>query len=330
MKSLIASKISAFFISAILVLFVVVVVSSLTWDLGGPPVSTNDNFESTHAEMAHLLCSASRAPHPKVAACIAGNARTLKYPLVYKTIKSFALDSLGGDVSLFGFLKLEDPSQEGHEFWPVPETNTRADIAPALQHLGFQKVVIRDTSNETYPKNPNCPFDEMSWLHKPEPHNRFIGQYNSLRECFKLVEDYESENDMKFDIVLRIRPDAAWFSSLPPWCIYDLSKVFAPAGRHPDHFLLVPRKLADSVFKITDWYYNECNELRKEYNPEEILSTLVEKKSGHAIQRIEMNLNLVRGVGTEVKYNVCDFQAERFGIKELCDQMFNTQQDRSN
>ncbi|KAJ3377382.1 hypothetical protein HDU84_008715, partial [Entophlyctis sp. JEL0112] len=287
MKSLIASKISAFFISAILVLFVVVVVSSLTWDLGGPPVSTNDNFESTHAEMAHLLCSASRAPHPKVAACIAGNARTLKYPLVYKTIKSFALDSLGGDVSLFGFLKLEDPSQEGHEFWPVPEVSVvikapSPNIAPALQHLGFQKVVIRDTSNETYVNTQSCVLKMFIVI---------------------LVEDYESENDMKFDIVLRIRPDAAWFSSLPPWCIYDLSKVFAPAGRHPDHFLLVPRKLADSVFKITDWYYNECNELRKEYNPEEILSMLVEKKSGHAIQRIEMNLNLVRGVGTEIKYN---------------------------
>ena len=48
------------------------------------------------------------APRPKVAICVAGNARTFANPAVHETLKRNLAEAFGGDASFFLRLKAQD------------------------------------------------------------------------------------------------------------------------------------------------------------------------------------------------------------------------------
>ncbi|KAJ3191270.1 hypothetical protein HK101_007919 [Irineochytrium annulatum] len=99
-----------------------------------------DNGEQSVSDM---LCSPMRPNPHKIAVCIAGNSRTLRYPLVYKTMKHNVMDAIGGDVTVFAALKLADaPVDHSHDLWPQPMANSYELIEPALDYLNVSKTVI--------------------------------------------------------------------------------------------------------------------------------------------------------------------------------------------
>ena len=52
--------------------------------------------------------SCGGAPRPKVAICVAGNARTFANPAVHETLKRNLAEAFGGDASFFRRLKAQD------------------------------------------------------------------------------------------------------------------------------------------------------------------------------------------------------------------------------
>ncbi|KAJ3191272.1 hypothetical protein HK101_007921 [Irineochytrium annulatum] len=278
-------------------------------------------------KLPDLLCSPFQQPPPRIAICMAGSARTLKYPLVYKTIRKYVVEAIGGDPVVFAYLKLEDSHDPRWNLWPQPLDNSIADLKPALDYINITGLKT-DQGDVTLKTNPNCTFRPDAWLHQDGPLQRFLGQYTSVRECFKLIEDYEKSHAMKFEMVLRIRPDGAWMTPMPPWCAYNRERIYGN-HKHPDHVNVMDRKNAPAIFDLISWYYDECNEQRDENDPEAIAVKIAEKRSGYGFQFYDFNVNLVRGAGSNIAYNLCYLLGDRIGNMDACEKMFNSKQDRT-
>ncbi|KAJ3159871.1 hypothetical protein HK101_001005 [Irineochytrium annulatum] len=226
-------------------------------------LESNSQFDATKMQgrpwrVSDLLCSPMRPNPHKIAICIAGNTRTFRYPLVYKSIKHHVVDAIGGDATVFAALKLGDaPLDFSHHLWPQPMTNSMEAIEPALKYINVAKTKILPTTNETFPISKRCSFRPGTWLSREGPLKRMIGQYTTLKECFNLILDHERENSMKFDM---------------PWCVYNRNVVYAPVTT--DHFNLMDRRLAGIIFDLIGWYNDECNEERTEHDPEDLVKAL--------------------------------------------------------
>ncbi|KAJ3106008.1 hypothetical protein HDU97_007192 [Phlyctochytrium planicorne] len=112
-------------------------------------------------DFTQLVCSPASPEPPKIAVCMAGAARTLKYPIVYKSIKNNVIDALGGEVKLFAYLKMHDnevTDKDNWRDWPDP-TNTREDqLSDAL--IALKPEVLKFTYD-----NVPVPVGKASTLH---------------------------------------------------------------------------------------------------------------------------------------------------------------------
>ena len=79
---------------------------------------------------------------------------------------------------------------------------------------------------------------------------------------------------MRFDVLLRIRPDTAFMTTVPSFCAFSPEYIYGTL-RNVDHFLVVPRNLSDAVFANVHWYREKCNRTITEQNPEELLESRV-------------------------------------------------------
>ncbi|KAJ3109194.1 hypothetical protein HDU97_008593 [Phlyctochytrium planicorne] len=191
---------------------------------------------------------------------MAGAARNLKYPLVYKSIQANVIKALGGGIKLFAYLKMQETASSDRSswsFWPG-QMNTREDeLKEALDHL--KPEVLKFSYNDTkIPQNPSCPFTSDWFRDNPARVQRALGQFNTLSECFKLVKDYEKREGFEFDMVVKVRPDAAWLYAVPPWCSYSASRIYGP--KYLDHFNVMSREHAHAVFETLKFYQEESRD----------------------------------------------------------------------
>ncbi|KAJ3106009.1 hypothetical protein HDU97_007193 [Phlyctochytrium planicorne] len=298
------------------------------------PVSSNLHAASLDPNKAQdftkLICSPVSPEPAKVAVCMAGAARTLKYPVVYKTIKNNVIDALGADVKLFGYLKMQDPATDKDAWvaWPDPTKTSEDELKEAMSVLKPETIKYTYESNPIE-ENPNCAFAATTWFYnKTARIQRALGQFNALSECFKLVEEYENKNAMKFDMVLRIRPDAAYLYPIPPWCAYSPDKIYAPAI-YFDHFNLMHRRHASAVFGMIKYYKEQCNETVTAYNPELFLRSRIVAVTKNKVQQYPFGLHIVREAGPEIKYTLCHQLGGYIGDMDRCKLLLETQQNRS-
>ncbi|KAJ3168058.1 hypothetical protein HK101_011691 [Irineochytrium annulatum] len=246
----------------------------------------------------HLLCSPSPLSPPKIAACISGNARTFTYPLVHRTMKRFVFDAIGGEVTKFAYLKLEDvtldPSFTEHSWNPPMPGQDEEEIGRVLQYLNVTawKLDKGVTSPVKIQANPKCTFRAGAALSLDVPLKRALGQFTSLNECFTLVREHEKKHMV-------------------------------------DHFNIMDRKYAGAVYDMLNWYKNDCKEEHSENDAESLLETMTIKYTGSPLQHYNFQLNVVREAGIPTRINHCHVLGGIISNVEACNMMFYTQQNRT-
>lgn len=88
---------------------------------------------NNHASIADVVCSAFE--RPVVAFFLAGAARTIAQPLLYRSIRSNLVEAFGGDITFLAYIKLLDKRGDRN-----PKVNARIDppeasVRAALAHI---------------------------------------------------------------------------------------------------------------------------------------------------------------------------------------------------
>jgi len=86
----------------------------------------------------------------------------------------------------------------------------------------------------------------------------FYETHAKLRTCLAHVRNFERARSMRFDWIVRLRPDAWFFGPLPAYCSLDAARVSFPVGVTGcgyapcinDHIAFAPRHLAAPYFDV--------------------------------------------------------------------------------
>ncbi len=191
-------------------------------------------------------------PKKKIAYVFAGSARSFICPQVHWSLRFNAIDAFGGDPYVFVRISAEDNLNDrtgkGRIWTPKYEDN---DIEEALKILNPRKVQYFSLKNQ---------LEEMAREYPGEAHEVF--RNNDLRRysmffqrCmgYKLVLQYEKENNMKFDWVALIRLDAGWSMPVMPIESFSDDRVWLTETgyvAYNDQFMLIPRKFSDYLFDL--------------------------------------------------------------------------------
>ncbi|KAJ3106004.1 hypothetical protein HDU97_007188 [Phlyctochytrium planicorne] len=280
-------------------------------------------------DLVRLLCAPVSPRPPKIAVCMAGNAKTLKYPIVYQTFQTNVVEALGADVKVFAYLKMQESSgdKEKKTFWSKAANTREDDLKHALSILRPETVKF---SYESPPiaENSRCPFGHGTWFsNNTERIQKTLDDFNTLNECYKLIEDYEQSKGIKFEMIVRARPDTAWLYPIPPWCGYSPSKVYAPAT-YTDHFNVMSRNQAPAVFGSLKYYREECTKEITTYNPELFLAERILTVTTSKPTFFPFGVNVIREVGEDNTQSMCYQLGGYIGDVGRCKLLLETQQNR--
>lgn len=127
-------------------------------------------------------------------------------------------------VYIFGhFWILKENNLEYNMKWKIDNLNN----INILNNFGFTDLVIKEYNVEwenLIINNCNGKFilDEYNKLENEEKRINYksyavncMGMYFKILECHKLIEKYEIKNNIKFDYIIRLRPDFYWNDKIP-------------------------------------------------------------------------------------------------------------------
>jgi hypothetical protein len=188
---------------------------------------------------------------PRFAHCIAGSARTLWSPKAHETIQHNFIEALGGYYNTFMYIYSEDTKAVYAKFNDGSPPVSVGILRSAIDVLQPTKLVIA----------PEKPMDTYSSVvagcsvYNGQKSN-ILGQVDTLRDVFSLVEEYEAEHHMRFDWVTRIRPDLIVLQPVTPWCFLDTQYYYVPRRLWMDHIGIFSREVhAETFFHIIDNYF---------------------------------------------------------------------------
>ena len=226
---------------------------------------------------------------PKVAVCLAGGARTLPTRLLTSTIRGHVLAAFGGDAHLFAYLKLQDRRGDDREGVNGLVHAAEEPVRLALRDLGDIARVASDDivleMGDVAAGAPNCsnytsygPEAVAAAVARNNAHtsadrhaappegvggrlksaaylDSFLGQLENNRACMQLIEAHERKNAMRFDWVVKLRPDFVATQPLKPYCFWDPTRVHTKN----DWLYLAPRALAPKLLSEPYRLYHSCH-----------------------------------------------------------------------
>ena len=223
--------------------------------------------------------SSRSAANPLVAHCITGALRTLPEPRVFSSIREKLLDSFSGRYKVF-FVVGFDCRLGTHDYMNASANDWRArcykdytmsDVDRALAYIGAE-------SFEVLP-NRSPPTVDCKASQSVDRHPSYWLQVSKTKRCFEAVERYEVESGVCFDWVVRSRPDDLWKAPTPaatslPNNVVTTGQVwpwFTPLQHWhktnftamEDHFMAVPRNLADRALKLAPRTWWDCRPARR-------------------------------------------------------------------
>ena len=211
----------------------------------------NANWGDADTFMGNVFCDghlASSEHRPKIAYCLSGGARTLSDRRVYYSMRKNLIEAFGGNPTVFAALRLEDVPAKGqrdynfssisvHDVSDLDDVFSHNMLNPSMvSYLPTVSDVVLEA--ESGQLSSEC---ETGFVKIAKNRGRMVGMFEAIETCFDLVEEYEEDHEMKFDWVVRVRPDSLWTSSMEPYCfwhVYDEAQKQDPGKRnskqHPD------------------------------------------------------------------------------------------------
>ena len=200
---------------------------------------------------------------PTAAFCLTGHPRTFIHPEAQQSIVR-ALKSFGAHAYTF-FVMTDD---DGGSSWAHPPIRSSASDVHAAMAVLRPKVVDYGTLNVSLAsyaaerrKACGMPPEGLTRAIGSRPFMQtFFESHHKLRACHEHVMRYEAQHRMRFDWIVRMRPDAWFFGSLPAHCELAQGRISFPAGvvgcgYAPcinDHLSFMPRALSPYYFRIAD------------------------------------------------------------------------------
>jgi hypothetical protein len=229
--------------------------------LEGPKKARRPATQRNCSEAAGLLGNESSTEEARVAHCIVGSARTLWHPHAYKSIQDNFISALGGNYNTFMYIKLEDSKElfpalkVGHGHRPIYNAHLE-QLDDAIAFLNPTKLIIAPEKpiNVYSKREAGCSLVGYSDLAVAG----LVGQIDTLRDCFRLVEEFESTEGMRFDWVTRIRPDTAIVRPVVPLCTLNSRYFYLSSQAFIDHVGIFGRDSATAFFTFIDGFYSQC------------------------------------------------------------------------
>jgi hypothetical protein len=145
----------------------------------------------------------------KIAILISGGLRN--FAITQEWMNKFLIEPLNGDVFVNGWETkdgIESDTVTVNKYLNLKsyKINNRQDITIPVPHIMTGK----------YPRHVS-----EGWGMEVADH--ILGQLFNIKSCHDLIEDYEKENGIEYDIIIRVRPDEFWFDKIQD---FDLDYIF--------------------------------------------------------------------------------------------------------
>tara|TARA_B100001057_G_scaffold500688_1_gene617162 strand:+ start:4193 stop:4894 length:702 start_codon:yes stop_codon:yes gene_type:complete len=186
-----------------------------------------------------------------IAFCISGSLRSLEY--CYKNF----IDMVYNPNKEFFNIKL---------FYYIPDDSNKSKIE-LIKDLNPVVVIEKDI---TLPKlnildwggRPvNCKMDNVS----QGGINGYLQQLYGIEKSYKLMSNYENDNNIKFDIILRIRSDVIFKTPLNI-NMYEMNKIYVPKFHYwdgiNDRLAFGPSNLMNIYMKMYSNIYDLANKTK--------------------------------------------------------------------
>jgi hypothetical protein len=198
---------------------------------------------------------------PRMAVCIVGAGRTLPSSVVYESIPTISSTSdaqglLQGHADLFVHVSVG--------------ASNMSKMRAAIDHLQPAKYVLED-GHGPYPTDEGV----QKYLANPGCYRQFWEGYcglgkamnyqHHIKSCYSLVEGYEAETKLQYDVIMFARSDLQWLAAPPATVIRaavpGLSQVNGGMLTSQwDVWMVVPRRVAyDVAGVLTDYYTARCD-----------------------------------------------------------------------
>ena len=264
-----------------------------------PTISWNESWESRGA-----IAQRAHHGHLKFAHCVVGQPRSIVAPEVRASLRRYLLEQLPGKQHVFvHFSTLFVKGAERNHKSTSPSDETLLAVA---RELGALSVNI---THDLRSGLSECHASKVSLNTTDIEYSRLysIVAWANVRHCFAhQVAPYEREQQLNFDFVTRIRPDAVHFAPivLPPLSVLHHHVVLPfrgvdGGGLLPnDHMAIAPRAQASQYFENIAEQFNDCTEAGRRFhdgwhlkfiNPHEPGSTrlrLVEASAAFRLQHM--------------------------------------------
>ncbi|KAL1511538.1 hypothetical protein AB1Y20_006332 [Prymnesium parvum] len=191
---------------------------------------------------------------PLVAHCVVGALRSFVLPQIHTSIKSELVDSMSRRAVVFLSVSLDCTAGGDVAACGAP---TLAQLQHATAFLGVHLLLI---SPPTPPPPTLC-----------EPRLRFLPtfwhRFSKVRLCLDEVLAYEAREEEAFAWLVLSRPDHEWKGAAPPAASLPYDRITTgnvwahnrgQLAQVEDHFLAVPRPLAEVAFRAVDVWRRPC------------------------------------------------------------------------
>ncbi len=166
---------------------------------------------------------------------------------------------------------------------------------------------------------PSRQFDDGGYYIKSSiPVAGILSMLHSQREAFRLLEEYGTQNNLTYDVIIKSRYDLLYeiapsFSALIGQCIIDhclflpTSNPYELAGSFSDVFVIGPSKLIKEYFGFADDFKNVLdNYNEKQYGmflPEHCLTLYLEEKGIKLRELTGFRIHILRMNGDKFQIN---------------------------
>eukprot|EP01116_Phalansterium_solitarium_P025275 TRINITY_DN957_c0_g1_i2.p1 TRINITY_DN957_c0_g1~~TRINITY_DN957_c0_g1_i2.p1 ORF type:complete len:449 (+),score=125.88 TRINITY_DN957_c0_g1_i2:199-1545(+) len=210
----------------------------------------------------------------RMALCVLGGFRTMVSHNVHRNVDKFIVQPTGADVfmdvSLVHTYVTDHTSYRGGSHKPSNTSNSELDQAVAL--LKPKAVQVRDVPTNLYPEFAEQCVLPPEFLKCPVCYyTANSGQYQRWEECLRLVKENEAKEKIRYDWVMRTRPDIRFNEELPAMFkkLFDTNErcYVGPAyerSLYDDKVAVMHRHYADAHFNADSW--RQCPEDQREVN----------------------------------------------------------------
>mmetsp|Transcript_32244 Transcript_32244/g.102814 ORF Transcript_32244/g.102814 Transcript_32244/m.102814 type:complete len:330 (-) Transcript_32244:189-1178(-) len=206
---------------------------------------------------------------PQLALCLAGHARTFGDGKIVDGLLQNLVEPFGANVTTFLYLKLHDHSTKGKTRTEnlavaVDLTRGHGDLVEAqasrLPNVASAEIVEDDVTF-TQPRGCGHGFrytadnsTGTAWRAE-ETWQMLVGQLYNQYWCGRAIESYARRTGVRFDVVLKSRPDVTFTSPMPPYCAFDYATKACSAR---DWMFMIPGSVAVDALKRGFQEFQSC------------------------------------------------------------------------